>query len=99
MVKRTASGRPRDMSVTLKLSAQEYQLAAYAAARSRARGVNAWMRDQIVAAAKQKVSDKTAAGLLAGNATSDLLKESLREARSRKGAGRVLEFRRKSSAK
>jgi uncharacterized protein (DUF1778 family) len=99
MAKRIASGGPRDMSVTLKLSAQEYQLVAYAAARSRARGVNAWMRDQIVTAAKDKVSDKTAAGILAGTATSDLLKESLHEARGRKGAGRVLEFRRKSSAK
>lgn len=87
------------MSVTLKLSAQEYQLVAYAAARSRARGVNAWMRDQLVAAAKEKVSDRTAAEILSGNATADLLRESLHDARSRKGGARVLEFRRKSVAK
>ncbi len=86
------------MSVTLKLSAREYQLVAYAAARSRARGVNAWMRDQVVAVAKEKVSEKTAGEILGGKATADLLKESLHQARSRKGSGRVLEFRAKSSA-
>ncbi|MGE5813609.1 MAG: hypothetical protein ACM36C_03905, partial [Acidobacteriota bacterium] len=96
MAKRTAAAGPRDMSVTVKVSAQEYQLIAYAASRSRARGVNAWMRDQIVAAARQKVSDETAAEILAGKATADLLKESLHEARRRKGAARVLEFRRQS---
>lgn len=99
MAKHTAAAGPRDMSVTLKLSAQEYQLVAYAASRSRARGVNAWMRDQIVAAARGKVSDRTAADILAGKATAGLLKESLQEARGRKGAGRVLEFRGKSSAR
>jgi hypothetical protein len=63
--------------VTLRLSAQEYQLIAYAASKSNIRGLNVWMRTRLVEAAKEKLSDKIAADILAGNATTILLKESL----------------------
>ncbi len=83
----------RDMAVTLKMSPQEYQLIAYAASSSRARGVQAWMRDRLVEAARDKVPEKTASEIIEGRATASLLKESLKEARAgKRTAGRVLEF-------
>ena len=59
----------REQSVTLKLSGPEYQLISYAASKSNARGVNAWMRTKLVEAAKEKLSDKIAQQILEGHAT------------------------------
>jgi uncharacterized protein (DUF1778 family) len=95
MAKRKAPAVPRNASVTLKLSPQEYQLLSYAASRSRARGVQMWMRERLLEAAKAKVTDKTATRILEGRATAALLKESLAEARASKrgGSAKVLAFR------
>ena len=82
----------RDMSVTLKMTPQEYQLISYAASRSRARGVNAWMRDRLLEAAREKVPEKTADEIINGTATAALLRESLKAARGAKRGGRVLAF-------
>ncbi len=84
---------PRDRAVTVKLSPQEYQLVSYAASRSRARGIQVWMRERLLEAAREKVPEKTAASIIAGRATADLLRESLKEARAAKrSGGKVLEF-------
>lgn len=95
MAKRKSPSVTRDASVTLKLSPQEYQLISYAAARSRARGVQMWMRERLLEAARAKVSDKSADQILEGRATATLLKESLAEARAtkRSGSAKVLAFR------
>ena len=95
MAKRKPAAPARDMSVALKLSPQEYQLVSYAASRSRARGIQVWMRERLLEAAKARVADKTAEQILEGRATAALLKESLAEARSAKrgGSAKVLAFR------
>ena len=95
MAKRKAPAAPRDASVTLKLSPQEYQLISYAASRSRARGPQMWMRERLLEAARAKVADRTADQILEGRATAALLKESLAEARAAKrgGSAKVLAFR------
>lgn len=82
------------MSVTLKISPQEYQLISYAA-RSRARGIQAWMRDRLLEAARGKLPDSTAKNIIEGRATADLLRESLDEARGKKSPARVLAFSRR----
>jgi uncharacterized protein (DUF1778 family) len=78
---KTGRALPREQSVTLRLSAQEYQLIAYAASKSNIRGLNVWMRTKLLDAAKEKLSDKVATDILAGNATTTLLKESLAESK------------------
>ncbi len=83
----------RDMAVTVKMSPQEYQLVSYAASRSRARGIQMWMRERLLEAAREKVPEKTAESIIEGRATADLLRESLKEARAAKrSGGKVLEF-------
>lgn len=94
----TAKGRApaRDMAVTLKMSPQELQLISYAASKSKARGVHAWMRDRLLQAAREKVPEKTASQIIEGRATASLLKESLKEAGAEKRPrGRVLQFSRR----
>jgi hypothetical protein len=86
------------MTVTLKVSPQEYQLLSYAASKSRARGVQAWMRDRLLEAARDKVPEKTVDQILEGSATAALLRESLKEARSARPA-RVLSFKGKNPGK
>jgi hypothetical protein len=88
----TRRASPRDMSVTLKMSPQEYQLIAYAASKSRARGVLMWMRERLLEAAREKVPEKTVENIIEGRATGDLLRESLKDARGSRKPGRVLEF-------
>ena len=86
------------MSVTLKLSPQEYQLLSYAASKSRARGVQMWMRERLLEAAREKVPGKTADQILDGRATAALLRESLKEARPENPA-KVLTFKGKTPRK
>jgi hypothetical protein len=92
MRRRKSTAAARAMSVTVKLSPQEYHLLSYAASKSRARGVQAWMRDRLLEAARAKVPEKTAAQILAGSATVELLRESLGELQRGKPA-RVLPFK------
>ena len=75
---------PRDHTVSLKLSPQEFQLIDYAASKSNARGTSAWMRTQLVEAAKARLSEKIVDDIMSGSATIPLMKESLKESRSRK---------------
>lgn len=86
------------MTVPLKVSPQEYQLLAYAASRSRARGLQMWMRDRLLEAAREKVPGKTVAQILEGRATAALLRESLKDARVPRTA-RILAFSGKSPRK
>jgi len=78
------------MAVTLKMSPQEYQLISYAASKSRARGIQMWMRERLLEAARERVPDKTVENIIEGKATADLLRESLKEARAGKKPARVL---------
>jgi len=80
------------MAVHLKMSPQEYQLISYAASKSRARGVQMWMRERLLEAAREKVPEKTVENIIEGKATADLLRESLKEARAGKKTARVLAF-------
>ncbi len=80
------------MAVTLKMSPQEYQLISYAASKSRARGIQMWMRERLLDAAREKVPEKTAENIIEGRATADLLRESLKEARTGRKPARVLAF-------
>jgi hypothetical protein len=98
MARRKSSTSRRHLAVTLRLSPQEYQLVSYAASKSRARSVPGWVRDRLLAAAREKVPAKTAEQILAGTAVVPLLRESLKEARGA-GRARVLTFRRNSSSK
>lgn len=98
MARKKPPAAPRDMSVTLKLSPQEYQLVSYAASKSRARGVQMWMRERLLEAAREKVPEKTVEQILEGSATASLLRESLKEARAAKTA-RVLTFKGKNPRK
>jgi len=80
--------------VPLKMSPQEHQLIAYAASKSRARGIQIWMRERLLEAARQKVPEKTVEEILEGKATLALLKESLKEARgAKREAPKVLAFK------
>jgi uncharacterized protein (DUF1778 family) len=98
MAKQKPPSASRDMTIALKVSPQEYQLIAYAASKSRARGLQMWVRDRLLEAAKEKVPEKTAEQILEGNATAALLRESLKNAPAAKTA-RVLAFRGKPARK
>jgi hypothetical protein len=80
-----APARPKapapDRPVNLKLTAPEYQLVSYAASKSRARGVNAWMREAVVEAARHSAGKEMSEDILSGKGTVRLLRESLAEAR------------------
>jgi hypothetical protein len=86
------------MTIPLRVSPQEYQLLAYAASKSRARGLQMWMRDRLLAEAKEKVPEKTVEQILEGRATAALLRESLKNARVPRTA-RILAFRGKAARK
>jgi uncharacterized protein (DUF1778 family) len=71
-----------DRPVTLRLTASEFQLVSYAASKTRARGVGAWMREAVVEAARHSAGKAMSEDILSGQGTVRLLKESLAEARS-----------------
>ena len=73
---------PADRPVSLKLTASEYQLVSYAASKTRARGINAWMREAVVEAARHSAGKEMSEDILSGRGTVRLLKESLAEARA-----------------
>lgn len=75
-----------DRPVSVKLTAPEFQLVSYAASKTRARGVNAWMREAVVEAARHSAGKEMSEDILSGKGTVRLLRESLAEARGpRKG--------------
>ena len=76
-----------DRPVSLKLTAPEYQLVSYAASKTRARGVNAWMREAVVEAARHSAGKEMSEDILSGTGTVRLLKESLAEARAAQKRG------------
>ena len=74
---------PADRPVALKLTAQEFQLVSYAASKTKSRGVNAFMREAVVEAARHAAGKDMTEDILSGKGTVRLLKESLAEARKR----------------
>ena len=76
-----------DRPVSLKLTASEYQLVSYAASKTRARGINAWMREAVVEAARHSAGKEMSEDILSGRGTVRLLKESLAEARAAQKRG------------
>ena len=73
-----------DRPVSLRLTAPEFQLVSYAASKTRARGVNAWMREAVVEAARHSAGKEMSEDILSGRGTVRLLKESLAAARSKR---------------
>ncbi len=80
---KTSAG-PRDRTIAVKLSAEEFQLLDHAASQSRSRGTGVWMRDRLIEAARQTVGEPLAASILEGKATLELMKASLEESRGAK---------------
>lgn len=72
-----------DRPAVVRLTAPEFQLVSYAASKSRARGVNAWMREAVVEAARHAAGKEMSEDILSGRGTVRLLKESLAAARKR----------------
>ena len=72
-----------DRPAVLRLTAPEFQLVSYAASKTRARGVNAWMREAVVEAARHAAGKEMSEDILSGRGTVRLLKESLTQARKR----------------
>lgn len=80
--KEKAGRRPSpDRPVTFRLTAPEFQLVSYAASKTRARGVNSFVREAVVEAARHAAGNAMAEDILSGTGTVRLLKESLAEAR------------------
>jgi len=79
-----ARGKPAaDRPVNLRLTAPEFQLVSYAASKTRSRGINAFMREAVVEAARHAAGKEMAADILSGTGTVRLLKASLAEARGK----------------
>lgn len=72
----------------VRLTAPEYQLVSYAASKAKARGLNAFMREAVVEAARHAAGKEMSEDILSGRGTVRLLKESLADARAEaRGAG------------
>lgn len=86
--KTAKTGKPKaaapDRPSVLRLTAPEFQLVSYAASKTKARGVNAFMREAVVEAARHAAGKDMAQDILSGTGTVRLLKESLAEARGGK---------------
>ena len=72
---------PPDRPVTFRLTATEFQLVSYAASKTRSRGLNAFIREAVVEAARHAAGKEMAGDILSGTGTVRLLKESLNEAK------------------
>lgn len=81
---KTTAAKPKapaaDRPVSLRLTAPEFQLVAYAASKTRSRGVNAFMREAVVEAARHAAGREMSEDILSGRGTVRLLRESLAEA-------------------
>lgn len=71
-----------DRPAVVRLTAPEYQLVSYAASKTKARGLNAFMREAVVEAARHAAGKEMADDILSGRGTVRLLKESLADARA-----------------
>ena len=71
-----------DRPTVVRLTAEEYQLASYAASKAKARGLNAFMREAVVEAARHTAGKEMTDDILSGRGTVRLLKESLADARA-----------------
>jgi len=80
---RKAKALPPDRPVSLRLTAPEFQLVSYAASKVKARGVNAFMREAVVEAARHAAGKEMSDDILSGRGTVRLLRESLAEATAR----------------
>lgn len=80
-------GKPKapaaDRPVSLRLTAPEFQLVSYAASKTKSRGVNAFMREAVVEAARHAAGREMSEDIMSGRGTVRLLKESLADARKR----------------
>lgn len=72
-----------DRPSVVRLTAPEYQLVSYAASKTKARGLNAFMREAVVEAARHAAGKEMSEDILSGRGTVRLLKESLAQARKR----------------
>lgn len=72
---------PADRALTVRLTAPEFQLVSYAASRTRARGIGAFMREAVVEAARHASGKEMSEDILSGRGTVRLLKESLADAK------------------
>ncbi len=66
----------------VRLTAPEYQLVSYAASKTKARGLNAFLREAVVEAARHAAGQEMSDDILSGRGTVRLLKESLADARA-----------------
>ena len=67
-----------DRPVTVRLTAPEFQLVSYAASKTKKRGINPFMREAIVEAARHAAGKEMSEDILSGRGTIRLLKESLK---------------------
>ena len=67
-----------DRPVTLRLTAQEFQLVSYAASKTKKRGINPFMREAVVEAARHAAGKEMSEDILSGKGTIRLLRESLK---------------------
>jgi hypothetical protein len=77
-----AAAVPRDRTISVKLSAAEFQLIDHAASKTHRRGTNVWIRDRLVEAARQVIGEPLAGAILEGKATLALMQASLEESRA-----------------
>lgn len=70
-----------DRAVALRLTAPEFQLVSYAASKTKARGINAFMREAVVEAARHTAGKEMSEDIMSGKGTVRLLRESLADAR------------------
>jgi hypothetical protein len=76
----TAKTGPPDRPTVVRLTAPEYQLVSYAASKAKSRGLNAFMREAVVEAARHAAGKEMSDDILSGRGTVRLLKESLADA-------------------
>lgn len=84
MAKKATAGKASapDRPTVVRLTAEEYQLVSYAASKAKARGLNAFMREAVVEAARHTAGKEMTGDILSGRGTVRLLKESLADARA-----------------
>lgn len=67
-----------DRPVTIRLTAPEFQLVSYAASKTKKRGINPFMREAVVEAARHAAGKEMSEDILSGAGTIRLLRESLK---------------------
>lgn len=82
MAKKAKAASAPDRPTVVRLTAPEYQLVAYAASKTKARGLNAFMREAVVEAARHTAGRDMTDDILSGRGTVRLLKESLADVKA-----------------